>query len=276
MELSPAVIVGDGRVGHMMKNRGDPGDAMVRSTSELRFQLKEAPGGGPKSGPIYLCVPNSALKELVEACPPERRQDLVFMGSGNLGPFLKQFGLEGNTQALIYFVIDKLGHDPVDGKTSLDPDGLTAVTGKWSSDLAKRLKMVNLSCRIMDSNKFEISRLERLVWTCATHLVAKANKFTKVGQVVESHWSEVEEVMHELVRVLNEQAVSGSVQLEASQFYERMKEYTLSIGHFNTVVKDLEFRNGYFYKISQERLAKGLPDPCPMHTKLLKKVKAVK
>ena len=39
--------------------------------------MKERPGKGPSAGPIYLCVGNDALAELVEATPPERRKDLV-------------------------------------------------------------------------------------------------------------------------------------------------------------------------------------------------------
>jgi hypothetical protein len=55
-------------------------------------------------------------------------------------------------------------------------------------------------------------------------------------------------------------------------FYSRMKMYTESVGKFNAVVKDLPFRNGHFYTVSKDALAKGLPDPCPLHTKLLRKV----
>jgi len=114
-EIVPAIIVGDGRVGQMMRENGDTSDVMVRSTSEMKFQLKKNPGGSGKDGPIYLCVPNSALEELVDACPEERRKDLVFMGSGNLGDFLEDKKLSDCTQALIYFVIGKLGDDPIDG-----------------------------------------------------------------------------------------------------------------------------------------------------------------
>ena len=55
-------------------------------------------------------------------------------------------------------------------------------------------------------------------------------------------------------------------------FYARMKMYTESVGKFNVVVKDLPFRNGHFYTISKDALSKDLPDPCPLHTKLLRKV----
>ena len=126
----------------MLKAKGDKSDVMVRSTSEMKFQLKKNPGGVGADGPIYLCVPNSALEELVEACPEDRRQDLVFMGSGNLGGFLEDKGLQDCSQALIYFVISKLGEDPIDGVTDLDPDGLTCAVGKWAPDLAKRLRQV--------------------------------------------------------------------------------------------------------------------------------------
>ena len=53
-------------VGHMLKARGDKSDVMVRSTSEMKFQLKKNPGGVGDAGPIYLCVPNAALEELVD------------------------------------------------------------------------------------------------------------------------------------------------------------------------------------------------------------------
>ena len=141
-DITPAIIVGDGRVGFMLKQHGDGSDTTVRSTSEMKFQIKKNPGGAGSEGPIYLCVPNSALDELIEACPEDRREDLVFMGSGNLGELLKEKGLSKCSQALIYFVINKLGEDPVDGVTSLDPEGLTCCVGKWAPDLAKRLRKV--------------------------------------------------------------------------------------------------------------------------------------
>jgi hypothetical protein len=49
-----------------------------------------------------------------------------------------------------------------------------------------------------------------------------------------------------------------------------------SVGVFNAVVKDLPFRNGYFYDMTTNALNKGQADPCPLHTKMLKKIKAVK
>jgi len=207
-EIAPATIVGDGRVGQMLKAKGDKSDVMVRSTSEMKFQLKKNPGGSGADGPIYLCVPNSALDELVEACPEDRRQDLVFMGSGNLGDFLEDKGLQDCSQALIYFVISKLGEDPVDGVTDLDPDGLTCAVGKWAPDLAKRLRQVNMSCKILTPEQFEVSRAERLVWTCSVHLVAKANDLRTIGAVVpEPFWKQTEDCMRELAATVHSTTV---------------------------------------------------------------------
>jgi hypothetical protein len=268
-EIVPAIIVGDGRVGQMMKVHGDKSDVIVRSTSEMKFQLKKNPGGSGKDGPIYLCVPNSALEELVEACPADRRKDLVFMGSGNLGDFLETKKLGDCTQALIYFVINKLGDNPVDGITDLNPEGLSCAVGRWAPDLAKRLRKVQMSCRILTPEQFEVSRLERLVWTCSVHLVAKANSFKTIGEVVEEpYWEQTQKCMRELTAAVHS---TTGVQIDDS-FYARMKMYTETVGQFGAVVKDLPFRNGYFYERSQKMLGNKMPDPCPLHTQMLKKV----
>jgi hypothetical protein len=58
----------------------------ARCGSEYKFQVKERPGKGPSAGPIYLCVGNDALVELVEATPPERRKDLVRRGRRDAPP----------------------------------------------------------------------------------------------------------------------------------------------------------------------------------------------
>ena len=269
-EIVSAIIVGDGRVGHMMKVNGDNSDVMVRSTSEMKFQINKNPGGSGKDGPIYLCVPNSALEELVKACPEERHKDLVFMGSGNLGDFLESKGLSDCTQALIYFVISKQGDAPVDGITSLNPEGLSCAVGRWAPDLAKRLRKVNMSCNILTPEQFEVSRLERLVWTCSVHLVAKANGLKTIGEVVEQeqYWAQTQDCMRELAAAVHS---TTGVEIDGS-FYERMRMYTETVGMFNAVVKDLPFRNGYFYELSKKMLNQKLPDPCPLHTKMLKKV----
>jgi hypothetical protein len=64
------------------------------------------------------------------------------------------------------------------------------------------------------------------------------------------------------------------VQLDAG-VVERLNAYSRSVAHFPTAVKEFQWRNGWFYAISQKAAAAGLPDPMPMHTALLKEVGAI-
>lgn len=41
------------------------------------------------------------------------------------------------------------------------------------------------------------------------------------------------------------------------------------------VLIQFKWRNGWFYSLSQAKMSEGKPDPCKMHTALLKKVGAV-
>ena len=50
-------------------------------------------------------------------------------------------------QALVYFAVPKKGAKPIDGKTDLNPEGLTAVAGKHAEAFATRVHAGNLSCK---------------------------------------------------------------------------------------------------------------------------------
>ena len=52
--------------------------------------------------------------------------DLVFIQNGMLQPWLDSNGLGGNTQVLVFFGVAKKGEKPTDGKTDVNPEGLTA------------------------------------------------------------------------------------------------------------------------------------------------------
>ena len=43
-----------------------------------------------------------------------------------LQPWLDSVGLGSNTQVLVYFAVAKKGEKPTDGKTDVNPEGLTA------------------------------------------------------------------------------------------------------------------------------------------------------
>ena len=49
---------------------------------------------------------------------------------------------------LVYFAVAKMGDTPLDGKTELNPEGLTAATGKHAKALADLFAKGDLSCKV--------------------------------------------------------------------------------------------------------------------------------
>lgn len=49
---------------------------------------------------------------------------------------------------LVYFAVAKLGDLPIDGKTDVNPEGLTAAYGKHAQTFADRLATKDLSCKV--------------------------------------------------------------------------------------------------------------------------------
>lgn len=102
-------------------------------------------------------------------------------------------------------------------------------------------------------------------------MLVGAKHKVSVGEVESRYKAEVSALINEL-------AAAGSaalgVQLEPG-VVERLNAYARSVAHFPTAVKEFEWRNGYFYGLTQKAVSEGRPDPCPMHTALLKEVGAV-
>lgn len=113
--------------------------------------------------------------------------------------------------------------------------------------------------------------LRPLLSCCSAFMLVGAKHQVTVGEVESAHTQEVSALINEL-------AAAGSaalgVQLEPG-VVERLNAYARSVAHFPTAVKEFEWRNGYFYSLTQQALAGGRPDPCPMHTALLKDVGVV-
>lgn len=75
-------------------------------------------------------------------------------------PLLNALG----NQVLVYFAVAKKGEAPVDGKTDLNPEGLTAAWGLHAEAVAERLRLNGLSCSTPDKPDFVEAMLEKLVW----------------------------------------------------------------------------------------------------------------
>jgi hypothetical protein len=101
-------------------------------------------------------------------------------------------------------------------------------------------------------------------------LVGAKHKVT-VGEVESKYGDEVSALIQELAAA-GSQALA--VKLEPG-VVERLNAYARSVAHFPTAIKEFEWRNGYFYSLTQETSAVGKADPCPLHTAWLKEVGAV-
>lgn len=250
----PAVIVGSGRIGSMLKSDGD---AVMTSSSGW-------PADAPESGPIYVCTRNDALASVVAAVPEDRRADLCFLQNGMLGPFLEGQGLGDATQVLVYLAVAKLGETPTDGVTDANPEGLTAATGKWADAFASRLALKELTCHVKEGDAFAVAMLEKHVWICAFMLVG-ATHGCSVGDVERKHAAEFDALAAELLDA-GAEALGVAVPAGAP---ERLKAYARTVAHFPTAVKEFEWRNGWFYKITNDAVAAGKEDPMPLHTQKL-------
>ena len=94
-----------------------------------------------------------------------------------------------------------------------------------------------------------------------------------VGEVEAAHGAEVGALIEEL-------AAAGAADLGLSLgpgpgVVTRLAAYARAVAHFPTAVKEFEWRNGYFWGLSQGAAGRGGADPCPLHTALLKEVGAV-
>lgn len=241
-------------MGEALANLGD-NDVIVRRGERV-----------PKGeGPIVVCTRNDDLRAVLLATPEERHKDLVFIQNGMLEPWLVERGLADNTQVLVYFAVAKKGDAPMDGKTDVNPEGLTAAYGEHAQAFADRLAKADLSCKVLNKTDFQKSMLEKLIWISAFMLVG-AKHGVNVGEVESRHTQEVEKLILEL-------AAAGSQALGITLddgTVPRLLAYARSVAHYPTAVKEFPWRNGWFYSLSQQAERAGRPDPCPFHTELLR------
>ena len=196
---------------------------------------------------------------------------------------------------LLYLAVAKLGEPPIDGITDTNPDGLTAAKGKWADAFAARLASGRLTCRLLAGEEYTKAMLEKHVWICsfvrpharieggaplrarradgvwprcAQMMTGALHGGVSVGEVESVHAEELRGLVGEMCAA--GEAALG-VKLDAGVF-ERLTAYGRSVAHFPTAVKEFEWRNGWFYDLTQAALAAGQPDPMPLHTAGLKQL----
>lgn len=188
------------------------------------------------------------------------------------------------TQVLVFFAVSAKGQKPIDGVTDTDPGGLTCAHGRHARAFAERLnKCGGLSCRVVaERADFDAAALEKLVWISAFMLVgARHGGGVTVGDVEAKHTREVSELIEELYRggaeALGLKKAEGKAEEEGNvaAVVERLRAYARSVAHFPTAVKEFEWRNGWFWGLSQRAAEGEEEDPFPTHSRLLKEVGAV-
>lgn len=260
--IVPAVIVGGGRVGSALEKMGAGTDTVVRRGDKVPPL---------SSGPIFVCTRNDVLEAVLQATPPSRWQDLVFFQNGMLEPWLESKGIPHASQVLVYFAVAKLGDTPIDGITDTNPEGLTAASGKWAPAVAARLHSAGLSCQVLSPEEFQKPMLEKLIWISAFMLVGARHPGSTVGVVEKDYSNEVTALIKELADAASAaKGVTFDTGIEA-----RLCAYARSVAHFPTALKEFEWRNGWFYALSEKAIKSGLSDPCPLHTSWLKELGAV-
>ena len=103
-------------------------------------------------------------------------------------------------------------------------------------------------------------------------LTRPAHRIT-VGEVESAHTAEVAALITELTAA--GAADMGLAMDDEPTVTTRLLAYARAVAHFPTAVKEFQWRNGYFWKLSQAAAAGGKADPCPLHSALLKEVGAV-
>eukprot|EP00277_Geminigera_cryophila_P044554 CAMPEP_0173068282 /NCGR_PEP_ID=MMETSP1102-20130122/7316_1 /TAXON_ID=49646 /ORGANISM="Geminigera sp., Strain Caron Lab Isolate" /LENGTH=275 /DNA_ID=CAMNT_0013936105 /DNA_START=65 /DNA_END=892 /DNA_ORIENTATION=- len=257
-------IVGAGRIGQALRDMGTEAGFTDRMVGRLDSIAADG------EGPVYVATRNDALASVIEKCPPARKSDLVFYGqNGYIEDYLKEQGVfDDSTKVLVYMAVAKLGEKPTDGITELNPEGLTAATGKWAPQVAARLRGAGLTCKIVEEDSFRASMFEKHMWISAFMLLGVHHKGT-VGDVQSKHAGDLKKMIGEMMQVLvEERNVHFTPGVE-----ERLLAYAKTVAHFPTALKEFEWRNQFWLDLTRAREAAGKEDMTPFHTKLLLQAK---
>lgn len=153
-----AEIIGSGRIGSFLAQAGD---CTVLGRNDNIDPAKEG-------HPILIATRNDALESIVQKCPENRRQDLVFLQNGYLDNFLQCHDLLDNTQVLLYVSVPSKVAVPVDGVTTVNPEGLTAATGIHAQAFADRLAALNMKCKVVAPPDYRPAMFEKLMYVSSS------------------------------------------------------------------------------------------------------------
>jgi len=249
-EVPFATIIGAGRIGSMLAEHGE---CLVLKRGDL------VPADG--SGPIFVATRNDSLEGIIDSTPENRKKDLMFLQNGYLDGFLEEKGLSSNSQCLLFVAVSSLGAEPIDGITTVNPEGLTSAMGEHARALQARLNDAGMKCNLLSKDEYKPAMFEKLIWICTYMLVGTANECATVGDAGKDFPDLVKETIEELVGAVSKK--EGITFKEGT--VDRLRAYTEVVASFPCGVKEFEWRNAYFWNCGD--------DLCPKHNSLMKDCK---
>ncbi|KAG8462558.1 hypothetical protein KFE25_010383 [Diacronema lutheri] len=257
----PALVVGGGRMGSLLLGKGGfDGDLLLRRGEPIPADFE---------GAVHVCVPNAELLGVIDSCPPEKYDDLVFWQEPQIEPVLKRRAMAENTQVCAYFSVPARGGKPRDVMVAqdLEPDGLTSVTGKWSAAVMQRLARAELSCKQLNKRDYRRAAIERHIFICAYHLVGTvqghmSGRTLTIGEVDRFSYKEIEPMVRQLgytSRTMLSAAPKTGLEERLSAVATAVADTPCELVHFKT-------RNGFWYDYAQMALTNKFDDPMTLHT----------
>ncbi|KAL4422496.1 hypothetical protein ABPG75_008693 [Micractinium tetrahymenae] len=255
----PPLIVGaSGRVGSALLRMSPSATAVMRGQSLATFLDAGSAGTEPAAverRPILVATTNDALEQVVAGCPAAHRADLVFLQNGMLLHLLERHGLQGSTQALLYF--------SAGGDGSVVDSRRTIVTGRWAGALSEVLQAGGVACRPVERSEFLALMVEKLLWASIYWLLSAGLGGLPVGRVAQQHGEAAEELAAELLPLAQAYVLRsgagmglppGSLDqvaaLTAPAVCRSMAEYSLAIPTAvpsrAMALAEFEWRNGWF------------------------------
>lgn len=229
--------------------------------------------------PLLVCTTNDALESIIRQTPTPRLKDLVFLQNGMLLPLLTQYGLQSNTQALMYLSALEDGTF-TDGKR-------TVVTGRWAAAVCGLFNQGALTCHEVSGQEYLPLMVEKLLWSSIFWLLSDGLGGKSVGDLATCHSENVKSLAEELCPVAqnyllslytedqqqlkkrigqSKEADSPLLHMDVATVTQALLDYSLSIAAAvpskHMAVAEFRWRNGWF--LAQMKT--------PLHEQWLKEV----
>jgi len=232
--------------------------------------------------PIYVCCMTpeacAGLDAVLADVPEDKKEDLVFLQRGDMiEPILKKHFVarERQTQAVLYLGINEYGKLE-DDRTNIGEDvqgvdkwaAESCATGKWAGAVADRLRRADFHCSELFHRDWRRHAIEAVIFESVYNVVGAVHQHVPISEVHKYFGTEVDDMLYEIQKGLR-----GHLALTLlSGVEERMAGYAATQfrskkdNRAAAASKSSPFRNVYLHGIAQDALAKGFPDPWPMHT----------